>query len=68
MARRGRIALGDFRHRPEQKFEGTKIEGGGLGVTAMSQREVVWILVGAVLIAAAGAGAFVVTTYALSLF
>jgi hypothetical protein len=34
----------------------------------MSQREVVWILVGAVLIAAAGAGAFVVTTYALSLF
>jgi hypothetical protein len=34
----------------------------------MSQREVVWILVGAVLIAAAGAGAFVVATRALSLF
>jgi hypothetical protein len=34
----------------------------------MSQREVVWILVGAVLIAAAGAVAFVVATYALSLF
>ena len=37
-------------------------------VTAMSQREVVWIFVGAVLIGAAGAGAFVVATYALSLF
>jgi hypothetical protein len=34
----------------------------------MSPREVVWILVGALLIAAAGAGAFVVATQALSLF
>jgi hypothetical protein len=32
----------------------------------MSQREVVWILVGAMLIAAAGVGAFVVATYTLS--
>ena len=40
-----------------------------LGSRAMSQREVVWILMGAVLIAAAGVGAFVVMTYdALSLF
>jgi hypothetical protein len=34
----------------------------------MSQREVVWILMGAVLVAAAGVGAFVVVTYALRLF
>ena len=33
----------------------------------MSRREVVWILMGAVLVAAAGVGAFVVATYALSL-
>jgi hypothetical protein len=33
----------------------------------MSQREVVWILMGAVLVAAAGVAAFVVATYALSL-
>jgi hypothetical protein len=32
----------------------------------MSQREVVWILVGAVLIAAAGVGAFVIAAYALN--
>jgi hypothetical protein len=49
--------------------KGDKIgKGTGWGVHAMSQREVVWILVGAVLIAAAGAGAFVVATYALDLF
>jgi hypothetical protein len=34
----------------------------------MPHREVVWILVGAVLIAAAGVEAFVVATYALTLF
>jgi hypothetical protein len=34
----------------------------------MSQREVVWIVVGALVFGAAGAGAFVVATYALSLF
>jgi hypothetical protein len=34
----------------------------------MSQREVVWILMGAVLITAAGVGTFVVVTYPLSLF
>jgi hypothetical protein len=34
----------------------------------MSQRDVVWILVSVVLIAAAGAAAFVVTAYAISLF
>jgi hypothetical protein len=34
----------------------------------MSQREVVWILVGALLIAAAGVGAFVVATYALTTY
>jgi hypothetical protein len=34
----------------------------------MSHREVVWILVGALLIGAAGAGAFIVATYAFSLF
>jgi hypothetical protein len=34
----------------------------------MSQREVVWILLGAVLIAAAGVGAFVVAIYAPSPF
>jgi hypothetical protein len=47
---------------------GRKSGGTGLGSNAMSQREVVWILLGAVLIAAAGAGAFVVATHALSLF
>jgi hypothetical protein len=34
----------------------------------MSQREIVWILVGALLIGAAGAGAFVVATYAFNIF
>jgi hypothetical protein len=34
----------------------------------MSQRELVWILVGAMLIAAAGAGTFALATHALSLF
>ena len=34
----------------------------------MSQREVVWILIGALLIAAAGVAAFVVTTYALGMY
>ena len=34
----------------------------------MSRREFVWILVGAMLIAAAGAGTFVLATHALSLF
>jgi hypothetical protein len=34
----------------------------------MSQREVVWILAGGMLIAAVGVGAFVVVTHALSLF
>jgi hypothetical protein len=34
----------------------------------MSWREAVWILLGAVLIGVVGAGAFVVATYALSLF
>jgi hypothetical protein len=49
--------------------KGDKIgKGTGWGVHAMSQREAVWILVGAVLIAAAGAGAFIVATYALSVF
>jgi hypothetical protein len=48
---------------------GDKIARGRVwGSHAMSQREVVWILMAAVLIAAAGVGAFVVVTYALSLF
>jgi hypothetical protein len=34
----------------------------------MSQREVVWILIGALLIAAAGVAAFVVTTSALGMY
>jgi hypothetical protein len=34
----------------------------------MSQLEVVWILMGAVVIGAAGAGAFVIATRALNLF
>jgi hypothetical protein len=47
-----------------EKFERERV----LGVHAMSQLEVVWILMGAVLIGAAGAVAFVVATHALNLF
>jgi hypothetical protein len=34
----------------------------------MSQGEVAWILIGALLVAGAGVGAFVIATYALSPF
>lgn len=50
------------------RWPGNNFGRGVLGVHAMSQREVVWILLGAVLIAAAGVGAFVVAIYALSPF
>jgi hypothetical protein len=48
--------------------EGTELEGTSLESTPMSQGEVLLIIFGDVLIAAAGAGAFMVATHALSLF
>jgi len=50
------------------RWPGNNFGRGVLGVHAMSQHEVVWILLGAALIAAAGVGAFVVAIYALSPF
>ena len=49
-------------------MEGDKIGRAGLGVAQMSPRDIVWIVIGALVIVAAGAGAFVVATYGLSLF
>ena len=57
----------DFEAAP-YKWKGTKLERAGLGVLQMSQRDLVWIVIGALVIGAAGTGAFVVATYALSLF
>jgi hypothetical protein len=58
----------DNKHAAPSRSRGQNRKGRARGVHAMSQREVVWILLGAVLIGAVGAGAFVVATYALSLF
>ena len=63
----GRTVRRDF-EAASYKWKGTKLEGAGLGVAQMSPRDIVWIVIGALVIVAAGAGAFVVATYALSLF